>query len=71
MKILTQSSNASTELGDTANRSQRIIVTGAHHDSDTDLTTTGRQVDVVVEVKIPSGTGNGSYSTNYGVQTLP
>ena len=31
----------------------------------------GRQVDVLVEVKIPSGTDNSTYTTNYGVQTLP
>lgn len=31
----------------------------------------GRQVDVLVEVKIPSGTSNDTYMTNYGVRTLP
>lgn len=31
----------------------------------------GRQVDVLVEVKIPSGTANETYTTTYGVQTLP
>lgn len=31
----------------------------------------GRQVDVVVELKIPSGTANESYTTTYGVRTLP
>lgn len=31
----------------------------------------GRQVQVLVEVKIPVGTNNQTYSTNYGVQTLP
>jgi hypothetical protein len=31
----------------------------------------GRQVNVLVEVKIPSGTANQTYTTNYGVQTLP
>ncbi len=31
----------------------------------------GRQVDVLVEVKIPIGTQNDTYLTTYGVQTLP
>ncbi len=31
----------------------------------------GRQVDVLVEVKIPAGTANDNYTTTYGVQTLP
>ena len=31
----------------------------------------GRQVDVLVELKIPSGTQNESYTTTYGVRTLP
>jgi hypothetical protein len=39
--------------------------------SDLDAGTAGRQIDVTVEVKIPTGTVNGSYSTSYGVQTLP
>ncbi len=39
--------------------------------SDLDPTAVGRQVDVVVEVKVPVGSVNGAYSTAYGVQTLP
>ena len=31
----------------------------------------GRQVEVLVEVKIPTGTQNDTYTTTYGVQTLP
>ena len=31
----------------------------------------GRQVDVLVEVKIPTGTQNDTYTTTYGVQSLP
>jgi len=34
-------------------------------------TTTGLHVQVLVEVKIPLNTVNGSYTTTYGVQTLP
>lgn len=33
--------------------------------------TAGRQIDVRVEVKVPIGTAGGSYSTSYGVQSLP
>jgi hypothetical protein len=29
----------------------------------------GKQVQVLVEVSIPSGTANGSYTTSYGVRT--
>jgi hypothetical protein len=39
--------------------------------NDLDSSAAGRQFDVVVEVKIPTGTANTSYTTNYGVQTLP
>ncbi len=33
--------------------------------------TPGKQVKVLVEVAVPNGSTNGSYTTNYGVQTLP
>lgn len=39
--------------------------------SDLDPSKPGRQVDVLVEVKIPTGTSNETYTTNYGVRTLP
>lgn len=42
-----------------------------HMTGDLDLATAGKQVDVMVEVAVPVGTVNGSYSTSYGVQTLP
>ncbi|MGE5541352.1 MAG: fibronectin type III domain-containing protein [Bacillota bacterium] len=38
---------------------------------DTSTTTPGRQVDVDIQVKVPSGTPNGSYSTTYGAQSIP
>jgi hypothetical protein len=38
--------------------------------ADRDSTAAGRQVQVTVEVNIPSGTANGSYSTTYGVQSM-
>lgn len=39
--------------------------------SDLNPSMPGRQADIVVEVKIPSGTSNDTYTTFYGVQTLP
>ncbi len=56
-----------------------ILLTAANTYSSPDLVMTGdlnpslegRQVDVLVEVAIPSGTDNGSYTTNYGVRSNP
>jgi hypothetical protein len=38
---------------------------------DADASTPGRQVDLSVEVKIPFGTANGSYTSNFTAQTYP
>ncbi len=38
--------------------------------TDLDATTPGRQIEVLVEVKIPTATVNGNYSTTYGVRSL-
>lgn len=38
---------------------------------DADAATPGRQVDLAVEVKIPFGTANGSYTSNFTAQTYP
>lgn len=43
-----------------------FIMTG-----DLNAGTAGRQVQVVVEVKIPVGSASGSYTTTYGVQSTP
>ncbi len=43
-----------------------LMITG-----DLDTNTAGRQIDILVEVKIPAGTTNGSYTTTYGVRSLP
>lgn len=56
-----------------------ILLTAANTYSTPDLTMTGdlnptmdgRQVEVLVEVAIPNGTPNGSYTTSYGVQSNP
>lgn len=42
-----------------------------HMVTDLDTGTNGIQVQVTVEVAIPTGSANGSYTTNYGVQTQP
>lgn len=39
--------------------------------SDLDTLTVGRQVDILVEVAVPTTTVNGSYTTTYGVQSNP
>jgi hypothetical protein len=38
---------------------------------DADSSTPGRQIDLSVEVKIPFGTANGSYTSNFTAQTYP
>jgi hypothetical protein len=40
-----------------------------HLIGDLSTTTIGRQVRVTVEVSIPAGTPDGSYTTSYGVRT--
>lgn len=42
-----------------------------HITGDLDPTTPGMQVAITVEVAVPVNTTNGSYTTSYGVQTLP
>lgn len=42
-----------------------------HMTSDTDPATRGLQVDVTVEVAVPTGTVDGTYSTSYGVRSQP
>ncbi len=56
-----------------------ILLTGSniysspalHMTGDLSTTTVGRQVQITVEVAVPSGTPNGSYTTNYGVRSTP
>ncbi|MFZ2303972.1 MAG: immunoglobulin-like domain-containing protein [Minisyncoccia bacterium] len=38
--------------------------------TDLDSSVAGRQIDVTVEMKVPTGTAGGSYSASYGVQSL-
>jgi hypothetical protein len=37
--------------------------------TDLDATTAGRQIQIIVEARVPSGQAGGSYSTSYGVQS--
>ncbi|OPZ86904.1 MAG: hypothetical protein BWY74_03529 [Firmicutes bacterium ADurb.Bin419] len=62
-----QSSNA-------ANSSNAITITTAGTystalalNADLDSSTDGRQIEVIVEMKVPAGTSGGSYSASYGV----
>lgn len=42
-----------------------------HMTGDLDPVMAGRQVEITVEVAIPTGTPNGAYTTSYGVQSNP
>jgi hypothetical protein len=67
---IAQSDNASTTdsglVLDDNTYSDWFYLTG-----DADAGTPGRQVDLSVEVKIPFGTANGSYTSNFTAQTYP
>ncbi len=62
-----------------ANATSTIVLTAANTYSSPDLTMVhdlndeedGLQVQVLVEVAVPADTYNGTYSTEYGVRTLP
>jgi hypothetical protein len=67
---IAQSDNASTTDSGT------ILADNGYSDwfylsGDADASTPGRQVDLSVEVKIPFGTANGSYTSNFTAQTYP
>lgn len=60
------------------NADATVLITAAntfslplHITGDLDSSTPGDQIEVKVETAVPIGTVNGSYSTSYGVQTLP
>jgi len=38
---------------------------------DTSSTTAGRQIDVTIEMRVPSGTASGTYTTSFGAQSVP
>ncbi len=64
-----QSDNASTTIPITA--ANTYSTPDFNMTGDLDPVAPGRQVQVTVEVKIPVGTANGSYTTNYGVRSNP
>ncbi len=61
----------------TANASTMAITIGGSNAYSAPMTlsgdahpnTTGRQVDITVEMRVPAGTAGGSYSTSYGIKT--
>jgi len=53
-----------------------IVTTGTyggalHLTNDLDSEITGRQIQIKVEARVPAGSSGGSYSTSYGIQSLP
>lgn len=67
MRVSSQQAATATPVtltaGDTY--SAAMTITG---DMDTNIP--GRQIEVKVEMQVPSGTANGSYTTNYGVKSF-
>ena len=64
-----QADNAGAEVGISA--ADTYSTPALHITGDLDPTTPGRQVQIMVKEKIPTNSVNGSYTTDYGVQTLP
>ena len=65
-----QSSNASTTAS-------AKLISGANTyadymtiDGDLDVNTAGRQIQIIVETQIPTGSAAGAYSTSYGVKSI-
>jgi hypothetical protein len=66
-----QSSNATNEASAILLTAANAYSSPLHITGDLSPSTQGLQVAVTVEVAIPIGTADGSYTTTYGVQTLP
>ena len=65
-----QSSNANSESSAVSiGSSDTYPTTDVILNGDLDATSSGRQVQVTVEAKIPVGSANGTYSTTYGIQS--
>ena len=64
-----QSSNASASTTALTIGSANTYSGGMNLSSDLDANTAGRQVEVRVEVRVPTSTAGGSYSTGYGVRS--
>lgn len=76
--IIPAANNIRISSAQADNSGATVLVTGAniyssptlHMITDLDPSTPGTQVQVKVEVAVPSTTPNGSYATNYGVKTI-
>ena len=64
-----QSSNAATVLSAITLTAANTYSTVLTLTGDLDPNTAGRQVQVTVDLKVPTGTAGGAYSTNYAVQS--
>jgi len=64
-----QSSNASTTGSAIGITAASTLSSGMTLTGDTDASTIGRQIQVTVEAKVPTGSSSGSYSTSYGIQS--
>lgn len=77
--VLPVANNMRISSAQADNGGSAIVLTAANTYSSPDLTMTsdlnededGLQVQVLVEVAVPSDTYNGTYSTEYGIRTLP
>jgi hypothetical protein len=62
-----QSSNASTTGSAISITTASTLSSGMTLTGDTDSSAAGRQIQVTVEAKVPTGSSGGSYSTSYGI----
>ncbi|HEY4526356.1 MAG TPA: Ig-like domain-containing protein [Candidatus Paceibacterota bacterium] len=65
-----QSSNAANE-GSAITETNTSYGGWLNLTGDTSVLTAGRQIDVTIEVRVPSGTPAGSYTTTFGAQSVP
>lgn len=67
MRVSSQQAATATPVTLTAGDTYSAAMTIA---GDMDANVPGRQIEVKVEMQVPSGTANGSYTTNYGVKSF-
>ena len=65
-----QSSNATSE-GTAITETDNNYGGWLYLNGDTAALTAGRQIDVTIQVRVPSGTAAGSYTTTFGAQSIP
>lgn len=66
-----QSSNANSVVNAIEISGADIYSATMELSGDLDATKLGRQIKIMVEVRVPEGTVGGSYSTSYGIKTTP